>query len=394
MPSVSARSGSGRSRLAIRPRDDLALAPAGYEGFDARIAATARSQRLSSSASLEIAVGRALRTCTHSRRRRRAGWAGQRAENGWCAPVGIMARCVQLADERAALSSTQDLRFERVALPAGAALVVITRDSRTARNRATRRVVGSAPAGCAARLTTPGAARPTQAAARLPPPWKGYPARAHGKPRAGDRVALETGDLSSRAPLRRIPRVASRRYRCRFGGRRAGGVDQRLPVSTAPDYGRGVRRVHRALADQAQAHELRRRHGELSACDGTDAGRHVPRGSFRRSGTLIDHCRAWPAPASTLTDSASLGRVSGPQGQLDIICSHTFAGTSSSNVLKHLLTRFAETGGFFVEEPLRDARARGSKSARTRRRGHRGAHIPANVSTWGGRSSGLCRQFD
>ncbi len=109
----------------------MALAPAGLvRGFDARIASTIPlGSGLSSSASLEIAIGRALRDL-YSLAIDDVGLAlaGRRAENELVgAPVGIMDQMAcSLADERAALFlDTRDLRFERVALPAGAALVVI-----------------------------------------------------------------------------------------------------------------------------------------------------------------------------------------------------------------------------------------------------------------------------
>jgi galactokinase len=107
------------------------LASVGLDrGFDARIVSTVPlGSGLSSSASLEIALGRALRDLyalaiddiTLAR-------AGQRAENEFVgAPVGIMDQMAcSLADERAALFlDTRDLRFERVPVPDGAALVVL-----------------------------------------------------------------------------------------------------------------------------------------------------------------------------------------------------------------------------------------------------------------------------
>jgi galactokinase len=109
----------------------MALGPAGLvRGFDARIASTIPlGSGLSSSASLEIAVGRALRDLfALAIDDVGLARAGQRAENELVgAPVGIMDQMAcSLADERGALFlDTRDLRFERVAMPAGAALVVI-----------------------------------------------------------------------------------------------------------------------------------------------------------------------------------------------------------------------------------------------------------------------------
>jgi galactokinase len=109
----------------------MALAPLGLErGFDARIVSRVPlGSGLSSSASLEIALGRALRelyslVITDVELAR----AGKRAENELVgAPVGIMDQMAcSLADEAAALLlDTRDLRFERVPIPAGAALIVI-----------------------------------------------------------------------------------------------------------------------------------------------------------------------------------------------------------------------------------------------------------------------------
>jgi galactokinase len=107
------------------------LASAGLDrGFDARIASTVPlGSGLSSSASLEIALGRALRELyALSIDDIALARAGQRAENDFVgAPVGIMDQMAcSLADERAALFlDTRDLLFERVPVPDGAALVVI-----------------------------------------------------------------------------------------------------------------------------------------------------------------------------------------------------------------------------------------------------------------------------
>ena len=84
---------------------------------------------LSSSASLEIAVGRALRDLySLSLDDIALARAAQRAENEFVgAPVGIMDQmaCL-LADERAALFlDTRDLTFRRVHVPSAAGLVVI-----------------------------------------------------------------------------------------------------------------------------------------------------------------------------------------------------------------------------------------------------------------------------
>jgi galactokinase len=107
------------------------LARVGLErGFDARIASTVPlGSGLSSSAALEIALGRALRDLyalpiddiTLAR-------LGQQAENEFVgAPVGIMDQMAcTFADERAALFlDTSDLTFARVPVPDGSALVVL-----------------------------------------------------------------------------------------------------------------------------------------------------------------------------------------------------------------------------------------------------------------------------
>jgi galactokinase len=107
------------------------LASVGLDrGFDARVVSTVPlGSGLSSSASLEIALGRALRELYALPIDDIAlARAGQRAENDFVgAPVGIMDQMAcSLADERAALFlDTRDLRFERVPIPDGAALVVI-----------------------------------------------------------------------------------------------------------------------------------------------------------------------------------------------------------------------------------------------------------------------------
>jgi galactokinase len=107
------------------------LAAVGLDrGFDARIGSTIPlGSGLSSSASLEIALGRALRELyALSIDDIALARAGQRAENEFVgAPVGIMDQMAcSLADERAALFlDTRDLRFERVPVPDAAALVVI-----------------------------------------------------------------------------------------------------------------------------------------------------------------------------------------------------------------------------------------------------------------------------
>jgi galactokinase len=107
------------------------LAAVGLErGFDARFVSTVPlGSGLSSSASLEIALGRALRELyTLPLDDLALARAGQRAENEFVgAPVGILDQMAcSLADERAALFlDTRDLRFERVPVPERAALVVI-----------------------------------------------------------------------------------------------------------------------------------------------------------------------------------------------------------------------------------------------------------------------------
>jgi galactokinase len=100
------------------------------KGFDARIASTVPpGSGLSSSASLEIAVGRAVRELFSLRvDDLDLAKAGQRAENLFVgAPVGIMDQMAcSLGDEASALFlDTRSLAFERVALPSGVALVVI-----------------------------------------------------------------------------------------------------------------------------------------------------------------------------------------------------------------------------------------------------------------------------
>jgi galactokinase len=107
------------------------LAATGLErGFDARISSRVPlGSGLSSSASLEIAVGRAVRDLFALPLDDIAlAKAAQRSENEFVgAPVGIMDQmaCL-LADERSALFlDTRDLTFERVGVPDGAALIVI-----------------------------------------------------------------------------------------------------------------------------------------------------------------------------------------------------------------------------------------------------------------------------
>jgi galactokinase len=107
------------------------LASSGVDrGFDARIVSRVPlGSGLSSSASLEIALGRALRDLYGlSLDDLQLARAAQRAENEFVgAPVGIMDQmaCL-LADERAALFlDTRDLTFERVRVPDAAALIVI-----------------------------------------------------------------------------------------------------------------------------------------------------------------------------------------------------------------------------------------------------------------------------
>ena len=107
------------------------LAGVGLErGFDARILSRVPlGSGLSSSASLEIAVGRAVRDLYSLPLDDIAlARAAQRAENEFVgAPVGIMDQmaCL-LADEHAALFlDTRDLTFERIQVPDAAGLVVI-----------------------------------------------------------------------------------------------------------------------------------------------------------------------------------------------------------------------------------------------------------------------------
>ncbi len=100
------------------------------QGFDARITSTVPpGSGLSSSASLEIAVGRAVRELFSLAIDDIAlAQAGQRAENLFVsAPVGIMDQMVcSLGEEASALFlDTRSLRFERVAIPSAVALVVV-----------------------------------------------------------------------------------------------------------------------------------------------------------------------------------------------------------------------------------------------------------------------------
>ena len=99
-------------------------------GFDARIESDVPvGSGLSSSAALEIAIGRALRTCfsldlddvTLAR-------AGQRAENEFVgAPVGIMDQmaCSLATADAALFLDTRTLEYSHVRIPGGAALIVI-----------------------------------------------------------------------------------------------------------------------------------------------------------------------------------------------------------------------------------------------------------------------------
>jgi galactokinase len=99
-------------------------------GFDARVASDVPvGSGLSSSAALEIAVGRALRALFDLPIDDVAlARAGQRAENEFVgAPVGIMDQMAcSLADTSAALFlDTRSLTYARVPLPAGAGLIVV-----------------------------------------------------------------------------------------------------------------------------------------------------------------------------------------------------------------------------------------------------------------------------
>ena len=106
------------------------LAAAPIRGFDARIeSAVPVGGGLSSSAALEIAAGRALRTLfALSMDDLELARVGQRAESEFVgAPVGIMDQMAcSFADTTAALFlDTRTLEYERVPLPPGAALLVI-----------------------------------------------------------------------------------------------------------------------------------------------------------------------------------------------------------------------------------------------------------------------------
>jgi galactokinase len=109
----------------------IELEPFGLtEGFDARIASTVPpGSGLSSSASLEIAMGRAVRDLfSLPIDDLELARAGQRAENLFVgAPVGIMDQMAcSLGEEASALFlDTRSLEFERVAIPPHVALVVI-----------------------------------------------------------------------------------------------------------------------------------------------------------------------------------------------------------------------------------------------------------------------------
>jgi galactokinase len=109
----------------------IELEPFGLTGgFDARIASTVPpGSGLSSSASLEIAVGRAVRELfSLAVDDLELAKAGQRAENLFVgAPVGIMDQMAcSLGEEASALFlDTRSLEFDRVAIPRGVALVVI-----------------------------------------------------------------------------------------------------------------------------------------------------------------------------------------------------------------------------------------------------------------------------
>jgi galactokinase len=107
------------------------LASAGeLQGFNARVDSTIPvGSGLSSSAALEIAVGRAIREASHLPLDDVAlARAGQRAENEFVgAPVGIMDQMAcSLADTTAALFlDTRSLDYSRVPIPSSAALLVI-----------------------------------------------------------------------------------------------------------------------------------------------------------------------------------------------------------------------------------------------------------------------------
>jgi galactokinase len=107
-----------------------ALEPGSIRGFDLRVESDVPAgSGLSSSAALEIAVGRALRELfALPLSDVDLARIGQRAENELVgAPVGIMDQMASsLADTRAALFlDTRTLEYERVLLPACASLIVI-----------------------------------------------------------------------------------------------------------------------------------------------------------------------------------------------------------------------------------------------------------------------------
>lgn len=106
------------------------LATAPIRGFDARIESTVPvGGGLSSSAALEIAAGRALRTLfALSMDDLELARVGQRAENEFVgAPVGIMDQmaCSLAVTTAALFLDTRTLAYERVPLPSRAALLVI-----------------------------------------------------------------------------------------------------------------------------------------------------------------------------------------------------------------------------------------------------------------------------
>jgi galactokinase len=153
------------------------LAAFPVRGFDARIASDVPvGSGLSSSAALEIAAGRALRTLFALPLDDVAlARMGQRAEHDFVgAPVGIMDQMAcSLADTTAALFlDTRTLAYERVPLPPQAALVVIDSGLAHAHSSGDYRVRREECAEAARRLGVPELRDLADAAPleRLPPP--------------------------------------------------------------------------------------------------------------------------------------------------------------------------------------------------------------------------------
>ena len=114
----------------VRGMTSILLTRPGDAGFDLRIASTVPlGSGLSSSASLEVAVGRALRSVFElDLSDVELARAGRRAENEFVgAPVGIMDQmaCTFASGREALFLDTRSLDFRRVALPSSCDLFVI-----------------------------------------------------------------------------------------------------------------------------------------------------------------------------------------------------------------------------------------------------------------------------